>query len=86
MTTAALEPGRSERAFRRVLTTLSATLHVFAGVAGAKARASHRHLQDHAYTICGLGLVASAAFVHSVFTGLLITGLLFLVFEWKVSE
>lgn len=86
MTTATLEPGRTARARRQALTALSATLHVFGGVAKAKARATRRHLQDHAYSICGLGLISAAAFVHSTFTGLLVTGLMFLVFEWKVSD
>jgi hypothetical protein len=44
------------------------------------------HLRDHFYSIVGLGLIAAAAFVHSTFTGLLVTGILFLVFEWKVSD
>jgi hypothetical protein len=44
------------------------------------------HLRDQAYSIIGLGCISAAAFVHSVFTGLLVTGLLVLVFEWKVSE
>jgi hypothetical protein len=86
MTTTALEPGRGARARRTAFTALSATLHVFGGVARAKSRATRRHLQDHAYSICGFGLISGAAFVHSLFTGLLVAGVCFLVFEWKVSE
>lgn len=43
-------------------------------------------VKHHGYTIAGFGCISGAAFVHSVFTGLLVTGILFLVFEWKVSE
>lgn len=44
------------------------------------------HLRDHAYSIAGLGFISAAAYVHSLFTGLLVTGILILIFEWKVSE
>ena len=44
------------------------------------------HLRDHGYSVCGLGCIAGAAFIHSVFSGFLVIGVLFLVFEWKVSE
>jgi hypothetical protein len=47
---------------------------------------AREHLAAHGYSILGLGFVSAAAFTHSVFTGLLVTGLLFLLFEWKVSE
>jgi hypothetical protein len=43
------------------------------------------HLKDHVYTIIGLGLFDAAMFVHSLFTGLLVTGISFIVFELKVS-
>jgi len=54
---------------------------VRAGVAPAAS-----HILDHAYTILGLGAFCAAGYVHSVFTGLILTGCAFLVFEWKVSE
>lgn len=85
MTTATLDPAHV-RARRRAVTALSATLHVFAGVARARAKATRRSLQDNIYSVCGLGLISAAAFVHSTFTGLLVTGIMFLVFEWKVSD
>jgi len=43
------------------------------------------HIVEHGYSIIGLGLFDSAMFVHSVFTGLLVTGISFLAFEWKVA-
>lgn len=44
------------------------------------------HVTDHGYSIVGLALVDAAMFTHSVFTGLLVTGLSFLAFEWKVAS
>jgi len=59
------------------------------GVAGREFRRAARpvasHLSDHAYSILGIGFIDAAAFTHSAFTGLLVTGVSFLVFEWKVS-
>ncbi len=57
-------------------------------LAAAKARAvpAASHLRDHGLTICGLGCISGAAFVHSIFTGLLVSGIEFLAYEWKVSE
>jgi hypothetical protein len=43
-------------------------------------------LRDHVYTIVGFGCISAASFVHSIFTGLIVTGILFLVFEWKIGE
>lgn len=51
-----------------------------------RAKPAAKHMRDHAYSIAGIGFIDSAAFVHSLFTGLLVTGISFLVFEWKVSE
>jgi hypothetical protein len=34
----------------------------------------------------GLGFIDAAAFVHSLFAGLFVTGITFLLFEWKVSD
>jgi len=45
-----------------------------------------RHLADHLYTIAGFGCLSAASFVHSVFTGLITTGILLLVFEFKVGD
>lgn len=46
-------------------------------------RASLRHLQENAYTMLGMASFDAAGFVHSVFTGLLVTGATFLVMELK---
>ena len=86
MTTATLEPGRATRARRASLAALSVTLHVVAPQLRKRARATTRSLQENIYTIFGLGLISAAAFVHSTFTGLLVTGIMFLVYEWKVSD
>jgi hypothetical protein len=56
------------------------------GVARGKAAPAARHVQENGYSIIGFGVFDSAMFVHSVFTGLLVTGISFLVFEWKVQE
>ena len=45
-----------------------------------------RNISDHLFTIAGFGCISAASFIHSVFTGLLTTGILFLVFEFKVSD
>lgn len=55
-------------------------------VLAAKSRPIAAHLRDHGYSIAGFAFIDGAAFDHSVFTGLLITGISFLVFEWKVSD
>ncbi len=55
-------------------------------VISGQAAPAASHLRDHGYTIAGLGLISAAAFVHSVFTGLLVTGIMALIFEWKVSD
>jgi hypothetical protein len=52
----------------------------------ASAAPAAGHLRDHIYTILGFGCVSAASFLHSVFTGLIVTGVLLLAFEWKVSE
>jgi hypothetical protein len=52
----------------------------------ARSRPIRRHLADHAYTLAGFGFISAASYVHSLFTGLLVTGILFLVFEFKVGE
>jgi len=51
-----------------------------------RSRPIRRHIADHAYTLAGFGCISAASFVHSVFTGLLVTGILLLVFEFKVSD
>lgn len=55
------------------------------GVARAKAAPAVSHIREHGYSIMGFGLVDAASFTHSVFTGLLVSGISLFVFEWKVQ-
>jgi hypothetical protein len=60
-----------------------------AGLAAGAARVTTpaaSHIRENGYTATGLGFISAASFVHSIFTGLLVTGFLILVFEWKVSD
>lgn len=50
---------------------------------GAAARS---HMRDHAFTWLAMGCIDAACFVHSLFAGLLVTGILFFLFELKVGE
>jgi hypothetical protein len=87
MTTQALpRPGWLARARQTLLVALGTTLAVLGPNLRATARPAIAHVREHAYSIAGLGCISAASFVHSTFTGLLVTGLMFLVFEWKVSE
>jgi len=52
----------------------------------SKARPSIRRASQHMFTVAGLACFDAAAFVHSVFAGLIVTGVSFLVLEWKVSD
>lgn len=58
------------------------------GAAAALARSAPaaQHVRENAYTIAGLGFIDGAMFAHSVFTGLLVTGISFFVFEFKTSK
>lgn len=59
---------------------------VVVGVLRAKTAPSAVLVRDHAFNIIGYGVFDSAMFVHSVFTGLMVTGISFLVFQWQVSS
>ena len=50
-----------------------------------RSRPLARHLADHGYTMIGLGLFDASCFVHSLFCGLMVSGISFIVFEFKVS-
>jgi hypothetical protein len=63
-----------------------AVLDVLLVVMRTKTKPAMGHLRDHAYGIAGLGCIDAAAFVHSPFVGLLVTGVSFLLFEWKVNQ
>ena len=73
-------------AFPRARKRLSGVARGYLAASRARTRPLRRHLADHAYTLLGFGCISAASFVHSVFTGLLVTGILFLVFEFKVGE
>lgn len=81
---------RNLRAWRRraggtALAGAVAAVRATGRVLVAKATPAVLHVKEHAYTIVGFGLVDAAMFTHSLFTGLLVTGVSWVVFEWKVS-
>lgn len=87
MTTETLaRPGLVARSRAAAYAALIGAVAVVGPSLRATARVSAAQLADHFYTIAGLGCISAAGFVHSTFTGLLLTGLMFIVFEWKVSE
>lgn len=45
-----------------------------------------RHIRDHGLSWAAMGFIDAAAFVHSNFTGLLVTGILLFLFELKIGE
>jgi hypothetical protein len=71
----AMRLGRSVRAVKR------GTVRVV----GASVPAALRHLRDHAYAFIGLGSLSAAGFVHSLFTGLIVMGVAWLVLEFKIQ-
>jgi hypothetical protein len=89
VTTLAL-PERPEdwrtRLWQRTTGVLLAAVGIAAGIGRSTARPIAAHLRDHIYSIIGIGFIDAAAFTHSLFTGLLVTGISFLIFEWKVSD
>jgi len=44
------------------------------------------HVQEHGYFFAAAGCADGAGFVHSVFTGLIVTAVSFLAIEWRVSR
>lgn len=84
MTTQTL-PLAPERA-KKVAKVLGMVLQTVLGAIRANSAPARSIFADHAYSLVGFGCISAASFVHSVFTGLLVTGILCLVFEWKVSE
>jgi hypothetical protein len=88
MTTETLprEPLDWRRTARRAWAVLLTAIVVAVPEVQRHTRPIARHLREHAYSIAGLGCIDAAAFVHSAFTGLLVTGISFLIFEWKVNE
>lgn len=87
MTTATLPtPGRISARLRNGLAVLMTAISIVVPEVQKHARPVVGHIREHAYGIIGLGCIDAAAFVHSTFTGLLVTGVSFLVFEWKVRD
>lgn len=84
--TAAWRPGPLGRALGRAAALGAAAVRAAVGVAGATARPALAQLRDHGYSLAAAGFFDAAGYVHSVFAGLVTTGLSLMVFEWKVSE
>jgi hypothetical protein len=74
--------GRLGRARAAIQTTAAA----IRTATRARVRPVRAVLADHVFTLAGFGLVSAAFFQLGLFAGLLVTGVLVLVFEWKVSE
>lgn len=70
----------------KVAKALAVAFHTVLSACTAKTRPARTHIQEHTYTWGGFGLISAASFVHSVFTGLLVSGILLLVFEWKAGD
>jgi len=85
MTTLTL-PVAAEHAWRRLVYMTGTVLSALLVALRAKTKPTLAHIRDHAYSILGLGCIDAAMFVHSVFTGLLVAGVSFLIFEWKVQQ
>jgi hypothetical protein len=79
-------PSRFGQVWRRFLAVAGTVFAVALPEMRKHARPVVGHIREHLYGICGLACIDAAAFVHSTFTGLLVTGISFLVFEWKVNE
>lgn len=87
MSTATL-PKHSDRILlgRRLMGALMVAVAIAGNVGRARSRPALSHVRDHGYSICAFGFISAAAFTHSVFAGLLVTGISFFVYEWKVAD
>lgn len=58
------------------------------GVHGLRRRAklTRAHFQEHAFSYVAVSCIDAAFFTHSVFAGLLSTGIGFVLLEWKASD
>jgi hypothetical protein len=65
---------------------LMSAVAIAGSIGRARSRPTLAHVRDHGYSICGFGFMSAAAFYHSPFAGLLVTGISFFIYEWKVSE
>lgn len=44
------------------------------------------HITDHGFSWAAMAFIDAACFVHSEFTGLLVTGILLFLFELKIGD
>ena len=70
----------------KVHKALAAALYTTLSAVGAKTRPTVQHFRTQLYTWAGFCFISAASFYHSIFTGLLVTGIGWFVFEWKVSD
>jgi hypothetical protein len=85
MTTQTLPLPSGERA-RKAAVALGIACTMVLGVVKARSAPALRNAREHGYTLGGFGCISAASFLHSTFTGLIVTGVLFLIFEWKVGD
>lgn len=79
-------PPDGATARERAAKALKIALYTVLSALQAKTRPARGHFRDHAYTWAGFGFISVASFLHSPFTGFLVTGILMLVFEWKAAD
>lgn len=80
------EPSRWPARWRKLRAVAGAVTGVTLDAVKQHTRPVASQLRENLYSVMGFGCIDACAFKHSVFTGLLVTGLMFLVFEWKVSD
>lgn len=51
-----------------------------------RSRVTRRLIADNTFSFLAVGCVDAACFTHSVFSGLLVTGIMFVILEWKASD
>jgi hypothetical protein len=80
------QPGsRAGRLGRAVLGAILMAVTVTGISLRKTARPAVGHLAAHGYSLIGLGFISAAAYTHSLFAGLLVSGIAFILFEWKAS-
>lgn len=56
----------------------------FLGLVKKHTRPAVNHIKEYGYTMAAGIFFSAAGFVHSPFTGLIVTGVSFLALEWRV--
>lgn len=51
-----------------------------------RSRVTKRLVTENTFSFLAVGCVDAACFTHSVFSGLLVTGIMFVILEWKASD